>query len=291
VTIALITAREAREHDKDLQPAFDALVARGVDVEIHNWDDATVDWKQFVAAIVRSPWDYHRRFDEFLSWLDRVSTCTKVHNHADVIRWNLDKVYLSECEEAGIPIIDTLFVHSINDVSDEVKERLGGDVVVKPTVSAGSNNTERFRNDADSALAFVHSILALDKAAMVQPYQSAIDDDDETALNYFNGQFSHAFRKGAILSTGVNVKNGLFVVEDISARQPTSVQRELGDKVMSFLTTRWGEAPLYARVDTVPGDAGEPVVMEIEMAEPSFFFHTAQESAQRFADAIISRIS
>jgi hypothetical protein len=65
VTIALITASEARDHDKDLQPAFDALVARGVDVEIHKWDDAAVDWKRFAAAIVRSPWDYHRRFDEF----------------------------------------------------------------------------------------------------------------------------------------------------------------------------------------------------------------------------------
>lgn len=291
MTIALITAGEARHHDKDLQPVFDALVARGIDVEIHNWDDAAVNWKRFTAAIVRSPWDYHRRFDEFTAWLRRVSRHTVLHNSADVITWNLDKTYLRECVEAGLPVIPTLFVRTPEDITDEVAQSLHGDVVVKPTVSAGSNNTERFRGDYNAAWTFVHSVLGMGKVAMVQPYQSAIDKEHETALNYFNGEFSHAFCKGAILATGVNIKNGLFVVEDISARESTPKQRALGDAVMSFLTTRWGTAPLYARIDTVPGNDGVPVIIEIEMAEPSFFFHTADGSAERFADAVFSRIN
>ena len=290
MTVALITAREARDHDKDLQPVFSALVARGVDVEIHDWDDAAVNWKRFAAAIVRSPWDYHRRFDEFSQWLRRVSHDTVLHNSADAITWNLDKTYLHECAEAGLPIIPTLFVRTSDDITDEVTQLLHADVVVKPTVSAGSNNTERFRCDHDAALAFVHSVLNMGKVAMVQPYQSAIDDEHETALNYFNGKFSHAFRKGAILSTGVNVKNGLFVVEDISAREPNSAQRALGDETMAFLAKRWGQAPLYARIDTVPRGDGTPVIIEIEMAEPSFFFHTSSGSAERFADAVVSII-
>ena len=290
MTIALITAGEARDHDKDLQPVFDALVARRIDVEIHDWDDAAVNWKRFTAAIVRSPWDYHRRFDEFTAWLQRVSHDTVLHNSADVITWNLDKTYLRECVEAGLPVIPTLFVRTPNDITDEVTRSLHADVVVKPTISAGSNNTERFRNDYNAALTFVRSVLDMGKVAMIQPYQSAIDKEHETALNYFNGEFSHAFRKGAILSTGVNVKNGLFVVEDISAREPTPVQRVLGDEAMAFLAKRWGKAPLYARIDTVPGDQGSPVIIEIEMAEPSFFFHTSHGSAERFADAVVSTI-
>ncbi len=288
MTIALITASEARDHDKDLQPAFNALVARGVDVEIHNWDDAAVDWKRFAVAIVRSPWDYHRRFDEFSTWLKEVSRVTTLHNSADVIAWSLDKRYLSECVAANIPTIPTLFVGSPEDLTDDVDELLRRDVVVKPTVSAGSNNTERFRSDYNSALSFVHQILKLGKVAMVQPYQRAIDKEHETALNYFNGTFSHAFRKGAILSTGINVKNGLFVVEDIAAREPTEDQHALGDKVMSFLVRRWGKAPLYVRIDLVPDNDGNPIVIEIEMAEPSFFFHVAPHSADRFAEAVIS---
>jgi len=290
VVIALVTSREARDHDKDLQPVYDALIARGVEVETHNWDDAAVNWKLFAAAIVRSPWDYHRRFDEFMHWLRHVSQCTTLHNPADVIAWNLDKTYLTECVAAEIETIPTLFVYSEDDLVDEVHELLASDVVVKPTVSAGSNNTERFQNNYHAAVAFVGEVLLLGKTVMVQPYQKSIDEEHETALNYFNGQFSHAFRKGAILSSGVNVKNGLFVVEDISPRRPTETQRALGDAVMSFLETRWGEVPLYARIDMVPGDTGAPVVIEIEMAEPSFFFHTDTGAADRFADAVLARI-
>jgi hypothetical protein len=82
VVIALVTAGEARDHDKDLLPVYEALIARGVEVEIHNWDNVVVNFKQFAAAIVRSPWDYHRRHDEFLHWLEEVSQHTQLYNRA-----------------------------------------------------------------------------------------------------------------------------------------------------------------------------------------------------------------
>lgn len=297
MVIALVTAREARGHDKDLQPVFDALVARGVEVEIHDWDDAAVDWKQFAAAIVRSPWDYHRRYSEFATWLDRVSTLTELHNRAEVVKWNTDKMYLAEFATAGVPVIPTHFVTSVEQldaekldtVNSQLQQMLEGDVVVKPTVSAGSNNTERLRNDFTQAQNFVREVLAMGKTAMVQPYQKSIDDAHETALVYFNGEISHAFRKGPILSSGHNIKNGLFVVEDIGSRSASTDEQKVGNQVMQFLLKRWGEMSLYARVDLVPNDHGAPVVIEVEMAEPSFFFHTADGSAERFAEAVIAR--
>jgi glutathione synthase/RimK-type ligase-like ATP-grasp enzyme len=294
VVIALVTASEARDHDKDLLPVYEALIARGVEVEIHNWDNVAVNWKQFAAAIVRSPWDYHRRCSEFVQWLDEVSQLTQLYNRAEVVKWNLDKTYLSQMQDAGIPIIPTHFVHSMDQMQqpvDELQTFLVGDVVVKPTVSAGSNHTERFRNDYDSAAAFIEQLLHMGKVAMVQPYQKAIDDSAETALCYVNDEFSHAFRKGPILSSGVNVKNGLFVVEDISDREASSAQLDVGTLVMNFLIQRWGEVPLYARVDLVPDVNGNPIVIEVEMAEPSFFFHTTPGSAERFADAIVTLVA
>ncbi len=294
MVIALVTADEARHYDKDLQPVYDALITRGLQVEIHNWDNAAVDWNRFTAAIVRSPWDYHRRYDEFVGWLDDVSRATDLYNSPEIVKWNLDKTYLAEMASAGIAVIPTFFIRTITDLenaTDELQNLFCADVVVKPTVSAGSNHTERFRHDFDGATAFVEHILALGKAAMVQPYQKLIDDAAETALSYFNGEYSHAFRKGAILSTGTNVKNGLFVVEDISQRDASDAQLHLGDVVMSFLQGRFGESPLYARVDMVPNEQGEPIIMEVEMAEPSFFFHTAPEAAQLFAEAVVARVS
>ena len=57
--IALVTVDEARHHDTDLRLLSDALTRAGAEVELVNWDDAAADRKRFVAAIVRSPWDYH----------------------------------------------------------------------------------------------------------------------------------------------------------------------------------------------------------------------------------------
>ena len=43
---------------------------------------------------------------------------------------------------------------------------------------------------------------------------------------------------------------------------------------------------LYARVDLLPGLDGAPVVVEVELAEPSLFLGAAPGLADRFAAAI-----
>jgi len=60
---------------------------------------------------------------------------------------------------------------------------------------------------------------------------------------------------------------------------------------MSFVTQKFGTAPLYARVDMVPGPDGQPVLMELELAEPSLFLHTSPGAAGRFAEAVASVVS
>ena len=286
--IALVTIDEARHHDTDLQLLADALTRKGASVELVNWDDAAADWTQFVAAIVRSPWDYHWRLPEFLAWADRVSRETQLFNSADVLRWNTDKVYLRDAVEFGVPVIPTEFVTDEAGVDAVV---LPHDVVVKPTVSAGSNDTLRFVGDDTGARAHIRHVLSLGKKAMVQPYQGRVDERGETGLLFYNGKFSHAFCKAAILSHGESERNGLFVVEEITSRTPRADELAVGEKVIQLLTSRFGEAPLYARIDMVDGDDGEPLVMEIELAEPSMFFHVAEGSADRYADAILARVA
>ncbi len=289
-SIALVSSAEARHHDTDLSYIVRACGDRGTVADIIDWDNATTDWSQYEMAIVRSTWDYHHRYNEFLSWLDIVSKETVLHNSAEMIRWNTDKQYLSELVEAKIPVIPTLFISDVDDLTDlESSAMFTEDIVVKPTISAGSNDTERHQGDAIRAVAHIRSLLDNDKVAMVQPYQRFIDDRGETGMVYFNGRFSHAFRKGAILATGDNVKNGLFVQEHIAPREASDQELEVGAKVMRFVRKKFGAAPLYARVDLVRGSAGVPILMELEMAEPSFFLHTSLGSAERFAAAVIAR--
>ena len=286
-TIALISSADARTLDIDLPPLVRAFADRGITAEIINWDNADEDWTRFSSAIVRSPWDYHRRFDEFLEFLSRVSLLTTLHNSVEMIRWNLDKHYLQEMIADGIETVPTTFVDDESGL-DAVRDMLDGDVVVKPTISAGANNSWRHTDDLDGALEHVCHILGLGKAVMVQPYQRFIDDRGETGLVYFGGELSHAFRKNAILTNGEMVFNELFAVEEISARTPNDQEIELGEQVMAHIMRRWGVAPLYARVDVVKGSRGVPVVMEVEMAEPSFFLHTSAGSPERFVRAFLA---
>lgn len=283
-----MSCASARDNDTDLPLIVRALGDRGIVAEIVDWDDPDTDWGRFAAAIVRSPWDYHRRYAEFLAWVGRVSQATVLHNPAEVIRWNTDKTYIAELGAAGIPVIPTTYVRGAEDLvlaNDLIK----GDVVVKPTVSAGSNDTERHVSSPAAAAAHITSLVDAGKTAMVQPYQRFIDDNGETGMLYFNGVFSHAFRKGAILATGENTKNGLYVVEDIGPRTASEAERELGDAVIGHVTARFGAAPLYARVDVVRGSIGAPVLMELELAEPSLFLHTDPQAPARFASAVVAR--
>ena len=44
----------------------------------------------------------------------------------------------------------------------------------------------------------------------------------------------------------------------------------------------------YARIDLVPGPGGAPLVMELEVAEPSLVLATSPGAAERFAQAVAS---
>ena len=288
--IALVSGAEAREFDTDLPYLSRALGDRGIITEVVDWDSMSVDWSGYSMAIVRSPWDYHRRYPDFLTWLDVVSAATALHNSADIIRWNINKEYLGELVEAKIGIVPTTFVRSAQDLVTITSEgMLERDIVVKPTISAGSNNTERHEESPVKAAAHLGFLLDAGFVAMVQPYQRFIDERGETGMVYFNGKLSHSFRKGAILATGENIKNGLFAVEEITPRTASAQERDLGKAVMTFVKNKFGEYPLYARVDVVRGSAGVPVLMELELAEPSFFLQVDHEAPSRFASAVMAR--
>jgi hypothetical protein len=47
---------------------------------------------------------------------------------------------------------------------------------------------------------------------------------------------------------------------------------------------------LYARVDLIPGPDGAPLLVELELTEPSLFLGHAADAARRFADAIARRV-
>jgi hypothetical protein len=129
---------------------------------------------------------------------------------------------------------------------------------------------------------------------LVQPYLRGVDVAGETALIYVDGEFSHAVRKGPMLPAGVaHPVHGweLFVEEEISARVPDPAELAVGSAALGVIRARFGADQLYARVDLLPTPAG-PVVVELELTEPSLFLQVGQpgtDPAVTFAAAIAER--
>ncbi len=48
---------------------------------------------------------------------------------------------------------------------------------------------------------------------------------------------------------------------------------------------------LYARVDLIPGPDGTPVLVELELTEPSLFIGYAEGAPDRLADAILAHLA
>ena len=300
-TIALVTAREARALDEDLPPLVEALQVLGAVIETPCWDDPDFDWARCDAVVIRSTWDYIDRIGQFLDWVDCTDACTRLLNPPAVVRWNTDKHYLCDLARAGVPVVPTRFAESGEDPGAVLAGFLGGgagalsvgddcrfdEFVIKPAVGAGSRDAARYRRDeAPRATDHLHRLLEAGRSALLQPYLSRVDDAGETALIHIDGRFSHAIRKAALLRLGGAFVAGLFAPEKITARQPGADELAVASAACAAIA---GGPPLYARIDLIRDDEDRPVVLELELVEPSLFFAFGPGSARRFAEAIVAR--
>lgn len=293
--LALVAATGAMDLDTDGPHLFPALAWAGVDWEVVAWDDPSARWSSYDLVVLRACWDYFTRIDEFRSVLAHIGEVSTLVNPLEVVEWNLDKRYLLELEQAGLPVIETAFVAHLLPPTELGAglgrvHRWGADeIVVKPTVSAGSNDTFRLAGDDGASIArAVQTIIASDRVAMIQPYLPDVDTDGERGCVYVDGVFDHAFTKGALLHPGAQEVDGLFVAETIDPADATEVERQIADRVMAWVSDRFGPL-LYGRVDLLPAASG-PRVVEVELIEPSMFFEVDPPSARRFVEAIRRRL-
>jgi glutathione synthase/RimK-type ligase-like ATP-grasp enzyme len=285
--IALVTAIAAYALDDDLAPLAQALRKAGAQVEILAWDDDSISWKRFDAALVRSTWDYTERLTEFLNWCQRVSAQTRLLNPADVIRWNTDKHYLAELAKKKCPVVESVFIEPKKRAAQTHSFPDYAEFVVKPAVSAGSRDTQRYlATQRDAAIAHINTLLEQNRAVLIQPYLADVDTKGETALIFFNGIFSHAIRKGPLLKLDEGATHHLSAPEAITAREPSSDEFKVAHQVLNAIPFN---ALAYARVDLLPSDKG-PMLLELELTEPSLFFEHAPSSAERFAASLCEQI-
>ena len=144
--------------DVDRRLHEEAFAGSGVALDYCVWWDAGVDWDRYVLVVIRSPWDYVARLDEYRQWLRALDGRGTLRNPAALVEWNLDKRYLLELGAAGVPVIPTTIATS----EQELAALLGSttvETVVKPVISAGSADTGRFSPHDPGALALGTRIL------------------------------------------------------------------------------------------------------------------------------------
>jgi len=271
--VALATAAAFPELDEDGPELLAALSAEGLTVDVRVWDDPDVDWSAYDLVVIRTTWDYHDRHEQFLAWARSVP---RLANSADVVAWNTDKAYLARLAEAGVPVVPTTYLTALDGWAPPDEP-----FVVKPTVSAGARNTAAYDGGDPAALAHVAALLQRGKTVMVQPYLTAVDTQGETAVLVFGGEVSHAARKGPVLTVGGGVDNTVVSRQLTSPRTPAPEEVAAAEQVLEVVRG-WGDELLYARVDLLPG----PVLIELEVTEPSLFLRHAPGSAARFARAV-----
>ena len=282
------TYRERPGLTEDDQLFARALERRSARVRAAVWDDPAAAWSSAAAVVIRSTWDYHHRLDEFLAWLDRVGAATMLNNDARVVRWNSHKSYLAELAHRGVAVIDTVFANARTPFDlDQIARRHGwDDLVVKPAVSASAHETRRFAGDArGDARAHLDRLLAT-RDVMVQPYLAELAEQGELSLLFARGQFTHAVRRRSALVDGHIMPKSAPAVAPPNAL--SSAERVLA--TASILT---GVAPndnLYARVDLAPS-AGDFMLLELEMIEPSLFLRDVPHAAEQFAAALMSTLA
>ncbi len=255
---------------------FEPLKKLGWDVETLSWRAKNIDWAQFEAVVIRTPWDYQNSPKEFLEVLKEIGQATRLENPFDIVKWNMRKTYMRELAENGVTIVPTIFSDdSIDEDAFQTwqKEFNTDEIIIKPTISATANDT--FRVDAyKSQLAEIFQ----DREYMVQPFIKNIITEGEFSLFYFGGEISHAILK-------TPKPNDFRVQEDFGGIIRGIKPSEELLKAGSYILEKIGRNLLYTRIDFVRIELKEFALMELELIEPALYFRINPNSANLFAKA------
>lgn len=278
VLLATLALRPAGEPDGHL--LVDALAARGVGARWAVWDDDAVDWADADLVAVRSTWDYHRRLEEFWSWVRGLPA--PLLNGAETFAWNADKSYLVELA-GSVPTVPTRRLDEaglVEGLRRAVAEH--GTAVVKPATGAGGIGVcvvERWDDDRLAGM--------VGGPWVVQPLVESVRTRGESSVFVLDGV--------AVSQVDKHPGHGEVRVHEthggrsqVAALDPVRADRALE-------AVRAAEALLerrldYARVDLLWWD-GRWCVSELELIEPGLYLDVLPGNADAFADLVVRALA
>jgi len=269
----------------DYDASFDAMAALGWQAETVLWRDASINWDDYDAVYICTPWDYPQLADEFMRVLKTIDhSSAHLINELSLVQWSLAKTYLRDLEEKGAVIVPSIWFDDI-DVTQIPQwfETLESDtLVIKPNIGGNATDTFVLQNPLSEDLAKLLLRTFRRRPFLVQPFIENIQTEGEFSLFFFNGEYSHAIQK--------TPKPGDFRVQeehgsDIRSVQPTQDLIDTARNVLALVVPQ----PAYVRADFVRGDDDAFLLMELELIEPSLYLRTNAGAADRFARAFDQR--
>lgn len=275
------TYSELPELDADDRLVVQALEKRGLKVQAAVWDDSTVDWANGGICLIRSTWDYHLHYDEFLQWAERVNAVTVLKNDLQLVKWNSHKSYLRDLTRNGAPVVPTVWVRKggSTELASVMRDNAWAEVIIKPAVGLATFGVRRVLNTPGRMREGQAHLEALVRTCdvMIQPYFPSVVSYGERALTFINGEFTHCVRKSPFQALMPAGRAG----EAPAKALPEEIDIAYG--IINSLE----RMPLFARVDLVRDDVGCPKLIELELVEPSLFFTMHPPAAERFADVLV----
>ncbi len=281
----------------DDQLLVNELRSRGHQVDPIIWGcaiDALV--RQYDILVIRSPWDYMDTDSsraEFFHWMHALGeTALPVKNTPQVMTWLTDKHYLLDLQQAGIPIVPTIYAELNSGIV--LAECFPGPLIIKPAVSAAGVGLHSL-DTSGKVQNFEQTFAELVKkqAFLIQPLLAEIHTNGEWSLIYLGGVFSHAVRKVPAPDTVLcHAEHG----GTLEFGAPPAAVRDAGDFAVERLPKAFQfghpEAEiarlfplLYLRIDVIETSRG-PLISECEGVEPELFFRARPGSEKRFADLL-----
>lgn len=279
-TIVLAVDEQTRDVRDDDRVLVRALEARGAVVVPALWGAALP--ARIDGVLLRSPWDYVDRLEEFLAWLAALEDAgVGVWNHPDVVRWNCHKRYLVELAGRGIDVVPTVLVAQgdATDLGELMAAQGWHDAVAKPAVGAGSKDAVHVGREGVAAAGAHLASLVASQDVLVQPFLREIERGGELSIVVVDGEVTHVVRK--------QPQPGEWRIQSdyggtAALVAPTAEHRDVARRVLDVVPL----APRYARVDVVEVQ-GRLLLMEVELIEPELWFSLAPHAADALAAAIL----
>lgn len=285
IDCTLVTCAHVPALDPDDRALARELRSRGLCVSIELWNDPRVDWSASAFCLVRSTWDYHAHYPQFLAWIDAVAAVSEICNERTLLRWNAHKSYLRDLESHGVPIVPTAWAARGEpfDIATAARERGWREIVIKPALGAASHAVLRVRPSMDSLMAGQAHLecLVREQEVLVQPYLDGVATYGERGLIFFDGRYSHAVVKKPF-DTVLAIEDAREALVEATAGEIAAARRAL-----EAVPGR----PLYARVDLLRDAHDRPAVNEVELIEPGLYLTAHPPAAAAFADAIERHIA